>query len=222
MLAFSSVRQALRLLMVPLVISGCSETSAPEPEYTLRISLSGSDTLRARNEWRFVEATAVDNAGQPVQVPLVLSFDSPGVLQVAQLTPRVALVYAVADGKARITAAASRFRTSIEVIVRRRAFAFGLKAPGQGGITLSVGGQHLLEPVLTDSLGFDMPLPASVSFSSADSGIVHVTPVGMATGVRTGATLITARMVVPESTFVAHLNVNVRTPIAGDGGELRR
>lgn len=214
MLTFTCIRPALLVAVLSMAVWGCSETAAPEPEYNLRISLSGSDTLRARNEWRLVEATAADDAGQPVDAPIVLSFDSPGVLQIVQLTSRTALIYAVADGSARVTASAGRSRMSIDVIVRRRAVAFRFLSHPQQSMTLSLGGQQLLQPFLVDSSGFVMPLPAAVSYTSDDSSIVHVNPQGLLTGVQLGATWITGRLVVPESTIVERLNVSVRSPTA--------
>jgi len=196
-------------LVVAVTALGCSEPSASELGIRVQLSLNGPDTLRSRRESRVLKAAVLDDGGAPMASAVTFASDNPDVLTVLRLSPQLLSLEAVADGKARITATLGDVSESIDIIVRRRLVAFRLLAGLADGFGMTVGGIHSFEPVITDSLGFRMPAPAAIAFSTGDSTVAYLNSHGQVTALRGGRTFITGLMVLPESTVVSRASVGV-------------
>jgi hypothetical protein len=197
------------LLGAALAAVGCSDPTASELGFRLQLNLMGTDTIRSRGEARTLEALVSNGAGPHTTSTVQFSVDRPDVVRIVRMNPRMVSLQSLEDGKARVTASFGDLTESIEVVVRRRIARFQAWEYGTAVVMLFAGIVPLI-PIATDSLGHRMPVPSPVTYSSADTTVALVNLNGHLMGAGLGRTVITGRLVLPESTLIAHLDVTVR------------
>jgi hypothetical protein len=200
-------------LVAALAAFGCSDPTASELGFRLELNLTGTDTIRSSGEARTLDARVSNDAGPHPTSTVQFSVDHPDVIRLVRLNSHMVSLQSLVDGTARVTATFGDLTESIDVVVRRRVARFQLQACGTGsGFGISLAGIVELSPVVHDSIGHVMPLPAPVMYSSDDTTVVLVNVNGHAMGARLGSTFITGRLVLPESTFVVRCSAAVRQP----------
>jgi hypothetical protein len=127
------------------------------------------------------------------------------------MNPHMVSLQSLADGTAQVTASSGDLSEAIEVVVKRRIARFRLMWNGVSDAPVIMHLADILQlvPVLNDSLGHQMPVPATVTYSSADTTIVVVNMNGHVMGAGVGKTAVTGRLVLPESTLVDDWPVTV-------------
>jgi hypothetical protein len=201
------------MLVAVSVTMGCSDPTASERGFRLELNLIGADTIRSRGEARTLVALVSNDAGPHPASNVQFSVDRPDVIRLVRMSPHMVSLQSLVDGTARVTASFGDLTQSIGVVVRRRIAQFRLRACGPSEAVI----MHAYEitdlwPVLTDSIGHQMPAPSPIQYSSADTTVVVVNKNGHAMGASVGRTLVTGRLALPESTIVARCQVTVYPP----------
>jgi hypothetical protein len=190
---------------------GCSDPTASERGFRLELNLIGTDTIRSRGEARTLDALVSNDAGPQSTGTVQFSVDRPDVIRLVRMNPHMVSLQSLADGTAQVTASSGDLSEAIEVVVKRRIARFRLMWNGVSDAPVIMHLADILQlvPVLNDSLGHQMPVPATVTYSSADTTIVVVNMNGHVMGAGVGKTAVTGRLVLPESTLVDDWPVTV-------------
>jgi hypothetical protein len=206
------------MLMAVLTATGCSDPTASERGYRLHLNLMGTDTIRSRGEARTLDALVSSDAGPHPASTVQFSVDRPDVIRLVRMNPHMVSLQSLVDGTAKVTATFGDLTESIDVVVRRRIVQFRLGGCGSFQSVIIHLNRTIwsLLPVVTDSLGHEMSVPSTISYSSADTTVVVVNMNGHAMGARVGNTFVTGRLALSESTFVARCHIRVYPPPTDD------
>ncbi len=188
-------------LIAALAASGCAEPAASVHASLIQLNLTGSDTLRSRGEERVLEAALSDDAGrdQP-QTFVEFSVDKPDVLSISRVNERTVILRALADGEAKVTAAAGDARATRDLLVRRRAANLRLSVLGiPDAASLSVGGIVALDAIVLDSLGYTMIPPGEITLTTGNSSVAYLNSHNLVTALGGGRTAVTGHLTVAES-----------------------